>query len=155
MTTQNELDLIFTRDVAVAPELLYRGWTDANWLAKWFCPRPWQVTSCELDPKPGGAFNTVFEGPDGQKVDNVGCYLELIPNRKVVFTDALSAGFRPTGSSFMAGVITFEPIDGGTRYTALVRHKNAEDLETHRSMGFEDGWGKALDQLVELCQAEG
>ena len=155
MTTQNELDLIFTRDVAVAPELLYRGWTDADWLPKWFCPRPWQVTSCELDPQPGGAFNTVMEGPCCEKVVNVGCYLETTPNRRVVFTDTLSAGYRPTGDSFMAGVISFDPIEGGTRYRAMIRHKNTEDRDKHLAMGFEDGWGKALDQLVELCQAEG
>ncbi|GJI93712.1 hypothetical protein RugamoR57_04300 [Duganella caerulea] len=37
---------------------------------------------------------------------------------------------------------------GGTRYIACARHKDEATVEAHKQMGFQDGWGKALDQLI-------
>jgi uncharacterized protein YndB with AHSA1/START domain len=45
---------------------------------------------------------------------------------------------------------TFEKVDGGTKYTARALHKNEENRIKHEKMGFYEGWGKCLDQLVEL-----
>ena len=46
---------------------------------------------------PGGTFHTVFQGPDGTTLDNPGCYLEVVPNRRLVFTTALGPGLPPAG----------------------------------------------------------
>ena len=66
-------------------------------------------------------------------------------------------GFRPndfSGGGFpFSAELTFEPVDGGTRYTARVMHANAADHAAHDEMGFLDGWGAALDQLVEYMSA--
>ena len=65
-------------------------------------------------------------------------------------------GFRPAVTSFgvplFTAVIEMEPIDDGTRSTATVRHADAEGRQAHADMGFEAGWGAALDQLVELMR---
>jgi uncharacterized protein YndB with AHSA1/START domain len=83
---------------------------------------------------------------------NHGCYLEIVENRKLVFTDALGPGYRPKTSPFFTAVILIEPEGSGTRYTAIAMHTDADAKNKHEEMGFHDGWGRALDQLVALAK---
>lgn len=146
--------LAFSRVVPLSPEFLYQAYTDPELLKQWFCPKPWRVSAARLDPKPGGAFCNVMEGPNGEKVEHIGVYLEAVPGSKVVFTDAYTPGWKPNSGLFMTAVVTFTPEVGGTRYTARVEHWTDEAEETHAKMGFFEGWNKALDQLVELGTAK-
>jgi uncharacterized protein YndB with AHSA1/START domain len=79
-----------------------------------------------------------------------GVYPGIVPNAKIVFTDAYEAGWRPSGKPFMTVFITLEDVGGKTRYTARVLHWTAADRETHEQMGFHDGWGQCADQLAEI-----
>lgn len=150
------LDLVLERVVDAPAAWLFRGWTDPELLPRWFCPAPWRVVECTLDPRPGGAFHTVMQGPEGERVDGgAGCFLEVVPDRRVVWTDALGPGYRPRVEPFMTGVLTLEPqADGRTRYRALVRHQTPEARAQHAAMGFAQGWGAALDQLVAIGGVE-
>ena len=152
-----ELDLKLVRDVAATPEALWRGWTEPELLKAWFCPKPWRVTHAELDPRPGGIFHTVMEGPNGERHERPpGCYLELVPHRLLSWTDALGPDYRPREEGFISATIGFEPLPGGgTRYTAIAYHATAEKRQTHAEMGFEAGWNAALDQLLELVDRRG
>lgn len=155
MTTPaaHEHDLVLTREFPVSPDKLYRCWTDPELMVKWFTPAPWKTVSVEADLRPGGGSVVVMEGPDGQRFPNPGIYLEVIPGRKLVFTDAYTAGWVPSAKPFMTAIVTFEDIGGGkTRYTAIARHWTAEDKAAHEQMGFHEGWGKAADQLLELAR---
>jgi len=150
-------DLVVTRDIAAPVEVMWRCWTEADLLKRWYCPRPWQVTEADLDPRPGGRSNMVMQGPDGTRIDLRGSYLEVVPYRRLVFTDAYTEGFRPVPDSFMTGFVRFEPAADGmensrTRVTWGARHMTAEAAEKHREMGFEPGWNAALDQLDELAR---
>ena len=49
-------------------------------------------------------------------------------------------------------IILMEKHGEGTKYTAIVIHGNEADCKKHEEMGFHEGWGKALDQLVELSK---
>ncbi|WP_439597034.1 SRPBCC family protein [Falsiroseomonas sp.] len=146
------LDLHFTRIVPVPPRLVWMAWTRPEHLVKWFTPAPWRTLEAEIDLRPGGIFRTVMQGPEGPPMDNAGCYLEVVEERRLVFTDALQPGWRPSASAFFTGIITLEAADGGTRYTAAALHKDPADCERHAAMGFAQGWGTALDQLVAHVQ---
>ncbi len=50
-------------------------------------------------------------------------------------------------------VISLERQGTGTRYTALAIHADQAGRDTHAGMGFEKGWGIALDQLVAMTHA--
>lgn len=157
MTNINpKLDLKFERVVSLQPDQLWKGWTDPDTLMKWFCPRPWKVVACTIDLRSGGEFATTMQSPEGQNFPNSGCFLEVIPNRKLVWTNALLPDFRPAvikddtlGFAFSA-TIEFTPMSGGTKYTAIVRHGDEASCQKHAAMGFQEGWGIALDQLIEL-----
>lgn len=145
------LDLVLERVIPVPPRLVWKAWTEPEHLMKWFCPAPWKVVECEIDLRPGGRCYTVMAGPEGERVPNEGCYLEVVPERRLVFTDTLTAGFRPAAEPFFTGIVSLAPEGTGTRYVAVARHGDPDKKIQHEQMGFHEGWGKALDQLVALA----
>ena len=152
------LDLTFERITDVAPEFVWAAWTEPERLMRWFTPAPWKTVACEIDLVPGGRFHTVMQSPEGQAFPNEGCYLEVVKNRRLVWTNALAPGFRPilnppAGESdfVFTAVVSMEPHGTGTRYTATVIHGDVATREKHEAMGFEHGWGLAFDQLVALA----
>jgi uncharacterized protein YndB with AHSA1/START domain len=152
-----ELDLELTRETDVAPELVWRAWTEHELLVQWFTPKPWETPVAEVDLRPGGKFRTVMRGPDGEENDNQGCYLEVVPNERLVWTAALAPGFRPQpGPLPFTAIIELERTpSGGTKYRAIAMHQDPEGRKVHDEMGFHDGWGAVFDQLVELMQTGG
>jgi uncharacterized protein YbaA (DUF1428 family)/uncharacterized protein YndB with AHSA1/START domain len=148
--TGHELEI--TRLIPIAREKLWRCWTEPALLKQWFCPKPWGVTTAELDVRPGGSSHIVMRGPNGETHDADGVYLEVSPNRRLVFTDAYTRDWMPSGKPFMTGIVTFDDEKGQTRYTARVRHWTKEDREAHEQMGFDPGWNAATDQLVDLAK---
>lgn len=147
-------DLVLERFVDVPPDLVYAAWTTPEHILHWFTPAPWKTIACELDLRPGGKFNSVMLSPEGQEFPNAGCILELVPGRKLVFTDTLTEGFRPSANPFFTGMVEIIPEGKGTRYRATAMHKDEETRKKHDEMGFHDGWGKALDQLVEYAKTK-
>ena len=153
MTTTSESsdrELVLTRLVDAPREYLFRAWTDPELLKQWFAPLPYTTPHAELDVRPGGANLVVMRGPDGKDMPNRGIYLEVIENRRLVFTDAYTAAWEPSQKPFMTVILTFEDEGGKTRYTARVRHWTAADREAHEKMGFHEGWGRCADQLAAL-----
>lgn len=147
-----KLDLVLERIVDVPPELVWLAWTTPEHICKWFTPKPWTTTSCEIDLRPGGAFKAIMCSPEGKEFPNVGCYLEVVPNRRLVFTDALLPGYRPSANPFFTAVMEIEPAGKGTRYRATAIHRDEDSRKKHEEMGFHTGWGAALDQLVALAK---
>ena len=150
-----KLDLVFERTTNIPVEKLWKGWTHPETLMKWFCPRPWKVADCRIDLRAGGEFFNLMVGPNGEKSNNHGCYLEVIENKKLVWTGMMTKGFRPAPASDPLGfhfvaTILFNRTDKGTAYKAIVAHSDEDGRKKHEAMGFQEGWGKAFDQLVEL-----
>jgi uncharacterized protein YndB with AHSA1/START domain len=143
-----KLDLVLERVIDVPANLVWEAWTKPEHLSKWFTPAPWTVSDCEIDLRPGGIFRTVMRSPDGKDYPNVGCYLEVVTNERLVWTDALHAGYRPAAKPFMTAILTLKPEGSGTRYTAVALHHDESERKRHEEMGFHAGWAKALDQLV-------
>jgi uncharacterized protein YndB with AHSA1/START domain len=149
-TPTHENELVLTRLIDAPREKLYRAWTDPELLKQWFAPLPYTTPHAETDVRPGGSNLIVMRGPEGPDMPNRGVYLEVVPNEKLVFTDAYTEAWVPSEKPFMTVTLTFEDEDGKTRYTARVRHWTKEDAETHEKMGFHVGWGICADQLTAL-----
>lgn len=150
----NNHNLIFERTTTLTPEQIWKGWTDPETLMKWFCPRPWKVTDCRIDLKAGGEFYTVMQSPEGQQFPNNGCFLEVIPNKKLVWTNMMTKDFVPATDKQMGFAftvtLTLSRIGNETLYKAVVAHANEDGKKQHEQMGFQEGWGAAFNQLLEL-----
>ena len=153
-TLDPQLDIELEREVDVAPDLVWKAWTTPDLLKQWFAPKPFETPHCEIDLRPGGIFRTVMRSPEGQEMDGAGCYLEVVPNERLVWTSALGPGFRPQpGEMPFTAIVELQPTaSGGTRYRAIAMHQTPEDNKAHADMGFVEGWGAALDQLVALVK---
>ena len=153
-TIDPDLDIVLDREIDVPPHLVWAAWTTPEHVKKWFTPKPFETIECELDPRPGGIFRVVMQSPDGQVMDQgAGCILEAVENRRLTWTGALGPGFRPTASEFpFSAIISMEPSGIGTKYRAIAIHGSPDLKKQHESMGFQEGWGAALDQLVELVK---
>ncbi len=150
----SERELVLVRETHIPAAQLFAGWTQPELMVHWFCPKPWFITDVTVDLRVGGGSEMTMCGPEGERFPNRGVYLEIVPDRKLVFTDAYTADWEPSEGLMFTGILTFEPLpSGGTRYTARVRHWSTEACQRHAAMGFHEGWGKAFDQLVELCES--
>lgn len=148
-------DLVITRRIAAAPEAIWSALTEAEKLKQWFVPKPWRITEAVIEPRPGGRFLTVMQGPNGETEDcgeTEGCVLAVEANRRIVWTDALGGGYRPNETPFMTAIITLEPDGAGTVYTARVLHRTEADRTRHEAMGFAEGWGTTIEQLAEMVE---
>lgn len=146
----SDRELILTRIINAPPAAVFKAWTDPTLLKQWFTPPPYVTTVAELDVRPGGSSLIVMRGPDGVDMPNPGVYLEVVPNERLVLTDAYAKAWEPSDKPFMTIVLTFENEGGKTKYTARVRHWTVADREAHEKMGFYEGWGIATDQLAAL-----
>ncbi|WP_323765307.1 SRPBCC family protein [Marinovum sp.] len=152
MQLDPETDLSFTRTLPIPPALVWTCWTSPEHIPHFFVPKPHKVVGCDIDLRVGGKFNTTFE-VEGNRMDNDGVYLEIVPERRLVFTDTYTEGWKPAEDPFMTAILDLEPTeDGGTVYTATARHRTAEKAQAHKDMGFYEGWGVVVDQLVDYAQ---
>jgi uncharacterized protein YndB with AHSA1/START domain len=145
-------DLIITRKLNAPRAALWRAWSEPDLLKEWWCPKPWTTEVVAFDLRPGGAFHTLMRGPDGGVSDNPGCFLEVVPKSRLVFTSQLTAGWRPhkPWMGFTA-IITMSDEDAGSRYVAQVMHLDDATRARHEEMGFFDGWNAAITQLEDFA----
>jgi uncharacterized protein YndB with AHSA1/START domain len=144
-------DLILTRPIDAPPEKVYRAWTEPELMKQWFAPLPWTIANVEHDVRPGGASLMVMRSPEGAEFPMRGVYLEVVPNQRLVFTDAYTEAWQPSEKPFMTVEITFGDGGGKTNYMARVRHWSVADREAHEKMGFHTGWAQCAEQLAAVA----
>ena len=145
--------LVLERVIDAPRETVFKAWTDPAQIKQWFAPKPWTTPHVETDVRPGGASLVVMRSPEGQEFPNKGIYLEVVPNERIVVTDAYTEAWEPSGKPFMTLVLTFDDLGGGrTRYTAVCKHWNDADRAQHEQMGFHQGWAICTEQLAALVE---
>jgi uncharacterized protein YndB with AHSA1/START domain len=151
----NDTTLTISRLIAAPPSAVWNAWSVPENLAKWWIPAPIECQVVTLDLRPGGGFVTrMREAGAGDFQPHVdGCFLEAIPEKKLIFTTVLTEGWQPAEPWLaLTAIMTFEAQDGGTLYSARVLHKTPEDSAKHDEMGFYEGWGTAIGQLAGLVE---
>jgi len=146
-----EHELAVERYINAPPEKVWRIMIDR--LTEWWCPKPWTTEIIENDWRPGGRSAMVMRGPNGEESGGEGVFLEVIPNRRFVFTNAFLAGWIPA-TPFMVGIFELTPEGSGTRYRAAARHWDEAAMQQHKEMGFTEGWTTVANQLAALAEAE-
>lgn len=152
VTTADGRDLILTRIIDAPPAKVFRAWTDPDMMKQWFAPAPWITASAQTDPRTGGSSMIVMRGPDGTEIPCPGVYLEVVPNERIVATDAFTEAWELSDKPFMLLDLRFEEDEGKTKYTARARHWSVADREAHEKMGFHEGWAACTEQLAALVE---
>ena len=147
-----KLDIVFERFIDAPKRLVWEALTKPEHLKEWYMPRAWgRVARAELDVRPGGVFSIDIATADGQEVPNLGCFLDVVPMERLVWTSMLFPGYRPAvfDDIPITAIMTMESVGAGTRYVFTALHRDEADLEKNRSSGFYQGTEIAIDQFVE------
>jgi uncharacterized protein YndB with AHSA1/START domain len=146
--------LTISRFIKAPPALVWKAWSTPEHLARWWIPAPIECKVVKLDLRPGGGFETLMREGGGDFQPHVeACFLEVVPESRIVFTTVLAEGWQPIEPWLaLTAIIQLEPEGNGTRYAARVLHRNAAESRKHEEMGFEEGWGTAIDQLGAFVQ---
>ncbi|CAM3996946.1 SRPBCC family protein [Roseateles saccharophilus] len=130
----------FDRHYPVAVEKVWRAWTDPQALSRWFfAGRPGAVVEAEIDLRVGGRYRILTRLPDGETHDVGGEYLEVLPQRRLVFSWA----WRSTPERVSRVSLDFVAEDGGTALHFV--HDRFFDDEA--CANHECGWRPAIDKL--------
>jgi uncharacterized protein YndB with AHSA1/START domain len=150
-TINPKLDFVLERFIDAPKHLVWEALTKPEHLKEWYMPKPWGVVSaCELDVRPGGIFSIDIATADGQQIPNLGCFLEVIPMERLVWTSMLFPGYRPAvfDDIPITAIITMEAVGTGTRYVFTALHRDEADFEKNKALGWQQGTEIALDQFV-------
>jgi uncharacterized protein YndB with AHSA1/START domain len=140
IATKPSLNL--SRHYPVAPEKVWRAWTDPETLKRWWGPGPDErVSAAELDVRVGGRFRIVFGGAQGTEHECAGVYKEVVPNRKLVFT-----WHWPRTTPERVSVVTIE-FRGSPNGTELI-FKHEQFFDEQARDGHKQGWSAAFDKLA-------
>lgn len=137
--------LSVTRRIPAPPEAVFAAWTDAAQLRHWYAPRGMSVAQCEMDPRPGGAFNLTMHDASGHDLPHP-MSVEAVEAPRCLVLRVLEGMCAPLAG--MVGTILFEPEGDGTRLEVSWRHPSAEMRAHHEAMGFATAWGELLDKLT-------
>jgi uncharacterized protein YndB with AHSA1/START domain len=153
-TFHPELDLTVSRIIKAPRSAIWKAWADPKSFEQWWVPAPAVCRVRDMDLRPGGAFRTEISQDGGAFGPHItGCFLAIDELERIVFTDALVAGWRPAEASFVTAVITLKEHADGTEYTATAMHRNTADRDQHELLGFHEGWGTVIRQLAERVES--
>jgi uncharacterized protein YndB with AHSA1/START domain len=150
-TDEAARSITITRTFDAPPALVFEAHSKPEHVKQWFGPKGWPLTLCEMDFRVGGKWRFAMTGPDGKQNPAFGGeYLEIIPDRKIVYDNA----FELPGAEKMVMTVTLdEQSDGKTLLTLRTVFANLSMHATHIGAGFESGTNSGLDQLEEVVAA--
>jgi uncharacterized protein YndB with AHSA1/START domain len=151
LTINPTLDLVFERFIDAPARLVWEALTKPEHLKEWYMPKAWgRVSRAEMDVRPGGVFSITIAGADGQEFPNLGCFLDVVPMERLVWTSMLFPGYRPAvfDDIPITAIVTMEAVGAGTRYVFTALHRDEADLEKNKASGWQQGTEIALDQFV-------
>ena len=148
-----KLDFAIERFIDAPAHLVWEALTKPEHVKEWYMPKAWgRVAHVEMDVRPGGIFKLDIAVGDGPDSPNLGCFLDVVPLQRLVWTSMLFPGYRPAvfDDIPITAIVTTEPVGSGTRYVFTALHRDAAECEENKTSGFYEGTTIAVDQMVEL-----
>jgi uncharacterized protein YndB with AHSA1/START domain len=149
-------DLTISRVIKAPRSAIWKAWSDPARFEQSWIPAPLKCRVVEMELRPGGAFLTQMSENEIDFTPHMSaCFLAVDDLERIVFSNALVGGWRPAEQQYptaITAIITLRDHPAGTDYVAHVMHKNDADRDTHKEMGFYDGWGTVAEQLAKLVE---
>ena len=142
---KSEREVVVTRTFDAPARLVFEAWSKPELFRKWWVPRSMGMTlrSCEMDVRTGGKYRLVFGDDPANPMAFFGKYLEVVPNRRIVWTNEESGDAGPITT------VTFEERDGQTLLVMSELYPTKEALEA-AGTGAQEATHETFAQLDEL-----
>jgi uncharacterized protein YndB with AHSA1/START domain len=150
LTFPSDTQILITRDFAAPKHLIYEAVTTPELVKRWWNAKRGEVTVAEMDLRVGGKWRSVMVTTDGFEVAFHGEYLEIVPNEKVVQTEAFEGAPDPDANA-TTNTMTLTENDGVTTLTVLVDCPNDFTRNAIVESGMEAGLQDAYDLLEEVA----
>ena len=153
--TESQKTVSIERTFDLHAKKLWQAWTEPESCKKWWGPKDFTCPHCEIDFKVGGKYLNCMRSSEGAEFWSTGVYKEIIPGKKIVFTDSFSdknGNAIPASDLNMPGnwpmellvTVTFEETGGKTKM-------NMQQVGVPQEMYDEciKGWNECFDKLEE------
>ncbi len=148
VTQLSDRELLLTRVFDAPRDLVFEAHTSCEHMSHWWGPRKYELSFCDLDFRPGGAWRMVQRGPDGTEHGFRGEFREIVPPERLVWT------FEYEGAPGHVSVdtLTLEEHDGKTTLTAHSVFTTPEELTAMAQSGMEEGAAETYDRLDDYLE---
>ena len=142
---KSEREVVVTRTFDAPARLVFEAWAKPELFKRWWVPRSMGMTlrSCELDVRTGGRYRLEFGDDPANPVAFFGRYLEVVPNKRIVWTNEES------GDAGVITTVTFEERDGKTLLVMSEMYPTKEALDA-AGTGAQEAMNETFGQLDEL-----
>jgi uncharacterized protein YndB with AHSA1/START domain len=149
VTLPTDTQILITREFDAPRHLVYRAYTTPELIKRWWAGERGEVTSAEVDLRPGGTWRYVMTANGGFEVAFHGEYQEIVPDERIVTTDV----FEGMPDAAALTTTTFAEKDGRTTLSMLVQHSSPEHRDAHISSGMEGGMQESMDKLEQVARS--
>jgi len=149
VTLPTDTQILITREFDAPRHLVYRAYTTPELIKRWWSGERGEVTSAEVDLRPGGTWRYVMIAHGSFEVAFHGEYQEVVPDERIVTTDV----FEGMPDAAALTTTTFEEQDGRTTLTMLVQHSSPEHRDAHINSGMEGGMQEAMNHLEQVARS--
>jgi uncharacterized protein YndB with AHSA1/START domain len=149
VTLPTDTQIQITRVFNAPRHLVYRAYTEPELIRRWWSGERGEVTSADVDLRPGGTWRYVMVANGGFEVAFHGEYQEIVPDERIVSTEV----FEGMPDAAALTTTTFTENDGRTTLSMLVQHSSQEHRDAHINSGMEGGMQEAMDKLEQVARS--
>ena len=158
----NETERMVVTRVFDAPrELVWKAWTDPQYVMQWWGPKGFTAPVCKIDFRVGGKFLCCMKSPDGQEGWTAGEYHEIVPHEKIVYSmyfadsngnevDPAQYGIEHEAIDDARDMVIFEDFGNGQTKLTMIGNETMEDA---KNSGQLEGWNQLLDKVAAVIAA--
>ena len=150
VTLPADEQILITREFDAPKELVYKAWTTPELVRRWWSGERGEMTVAEIDLRVGGRWRYAMIANEGFEVAFHGEYREIVPNERLVSTEAYE-GIPDADEHAALNTLTLTEADGRTRLEIRVEHPTKQGRDMHIESGMEGGLQEALDRLEQVA----
>ncbi|HEY0091801.1 MAG TPA: SRPBCC domain-containing protein [Flavobacterium sp.] len=150
---QQKQTILINRTFDLPLSTMWKAWSEPESFKKWFSPEGYTAPSSTIDFRIGGKYLNAMKGPEGNEIWSTGIYKEIIPLKKIVYSDSFADAqgnivppsyYKMPGQWDLQLIVTveFEEVDGKTnlklQHTGIPGEMADECTK---------GWQSCLDKL--------
>ncbi len=139
--------LVITRTLDAPRLLVFKAWSTAEHIKRWFCPAGYSVPEATVDFRVGGVFAVCMRSPEGRNYWSRGHFVEISRPDKLVITMSVVDGDAAKFTAYTT--VTFENDPAGTRMTVHQTYEIHDQGYRSSVDGAPEGWRTTLDKLGE------
>jgi uncharacterized protein YndB with AHSA1/START domain len=147
VTLPNDTQILITREFHAPRHLVYRAWTTPELIRRFWAGDHGEMTSVEVDLRPGGRWRYVMNANAGFEIAFHGEYQQVIPDERIVSTEV----FEGVPDAAAVSTTTFTENGGRTTLTILVQHASKDDRDAHVNSGMEAGMQEQMNKLEQVA----